>query len=154
MIHAKTRSMELIDNLHSFGMCIAYNRLLTIATELGNRVSNFYHEQNVVCPPHLKSRICTKGAVDNIDHNASSRSPKDSVDGTAISLTQHPIMTVCGKERGLTATYDNTTSAPYIRHLPVTYLEVPPAGLDVRVFSAKSTRITVRRHRLSHCCIR
>ncbi len=134
-IHAHTRSRELIDNLHSYGLCIGYNRLLTISTELGNMVSNFYNDQNMVCPPQLKSGVFTTGAMDNIDHNPSARSSKDSFHGTAISLTQHPTMTVHGEERGVTATYDNTTIGTNIRPLPSLYSEVPPAGLDVAEYT-------------------
>ena len=73
--------------------------------------------------------------MDNIDHNTSARSSKDSFHGTAISLTQHPTMYVHGEEKGLTATYDNTTSATNIRPLSATYSEVPQVGLDVTEYS-------------------
>jgi len=72
-----------------------------MSTELGNRVNNFYHEQNMVCPSHLKSGLVRTAAMANIDHNSSSRSSKASFHGTAISLTEHKTMTVHGEERGL-----------------------------------------------------
>lgn len=40
VIQARTWSREFIDNLHSCGMCIGNNILLTISTQLANRVSN------------------------------------------------------------------------------------------------------------------
>ena len=43
----------------------------------------------------------TTGSVDNIDHNPSSRTSKDSFHGTAISLTQHPSEENEGNDRGI-----------------------------------------------------
>ena len=43
-----------------------------------------------VCPLLLRHNVFTTYAVDNIDHNPSSRTAVDSWHGTAISATQHP----------------------------------------------------------------
>ena len=139
LIHSQTRSRELIEKFNSYGICIGYKRLLTISTELANRVCNFYHNENVVCPPHLKSGLFTTGAVDNIDHNTSSRSAKDTFHGTAISLTQHPTIAEPGNNRGLTAIYDNNTSTTKIRHLPEAYTEITPAGLVSSEYTVPKT---------------
>ena len=48
-----------------------------------------YNEENIVCPPMLKSDIFTTAAIDNIDHNPSSTTAKTSFHGTSISLFQH-----------------------------------------------------------------
>ena len=69
VIHAQTQSRELIDNLYSYGVCIGYS-YITTSTELANRVS-IYHNQNVVCPPDLKSGLFAVWAKDNINHNTS-----------------------------------------------------------------------------------
>ena len=38
--------------------------------------------KDVVCPPKLRQGLFTTGAVDNIDHNPSSATAKDSFHGT------------------------------------------------------------------------
>ena len=83
---------ELIDKLYNLGLCISYDRVLQISTELGNTVCAFYEETNNVCPPELRNGLFTTGCVNNIDHNPSnsSRTARDSFHGTAITLTQHP----------------------------------------------------------------
>ena len=43
----------------------------------------------MVCPPQLCKDVFTSGAIDNIDHNPSSTTAKDSFHGTGISLFQH-----------------------------------------------------------------
>lgn len=72
MIHSKTRKRELVDILFSLGLCISYDRILDISTELGNKICHYYEQENAVCPPNLKSGVFTTAAVNNIDHNPSS----------------------------------------------------------------------------------
>ena len=47
-------------------------------------------EEGVVFPLNLQKELFLVGAVDNIDHNTSSMTSKDSFHGTAISLIQFP----------------------------------------------------------------
>ena len=75
-----------MDTLHNLGLCISYNRILDISTELGNKICNHYGVEKAVCPPKLKSGLFTISAVDNVNHNPSSTSAHDSFHGTGISL--------------------------------------------------------------------
>ena len=90
MLHAHTRKREVIDKLHKLGLCISYDRLLTITAAVSNAVCAQYIEEGVVCPLNLQKELFLVGAVDNIDHNTSSMTSKDSFHGTAISLIQFP----------------------------------------------------------------
>ena len=56
----------------------------------------------MVCPPKLHKNLFTTGALDNIDHNPSATTTKDSSHGTAISLAQHPTENEQGNDRGAT----------------------------------------------------
>ena len=89
-VHAQTRQRTLVDKLYRLGLSISYDRVMQISADLGNSVCSFYEREKVVCPLKLKQDLFTTGCVDNIDHNPSSRTAKDSFHGTAISLTQHP----------------------------------------------------------------
>ncbi|KAG0714855.1 hypothetical protein GWK47_013293 [Chionoecetes opilio] len=84
-IHAVTRSRGLIDTLFSLEMCVSYDRLLQLTT-IANGVCQRFNMEEVVCPPKLRKGLFTNGAVDNIDHNPSSATAKDSFHGTGISL--------------------------------------------------------------------
>ena len=88
-IHSQTRSRSLIDIFHHLGLCISYDRLLRLSSELARGVSEHYAEIGVVCPPQLKKDIFTTAACDNIDYNPSSRTVTESFHGTGISLIQH-----------------------------------------------------------------
>ena len=68
---------------------------------MANSVCMMYEEQNIVCPPKLKEDILTTASVDNIDHNPSARTAKDSFRGAARSLTQHPCENTPGTDRGI-----------------------------------------------------
>ncbi len=63
---------------------------MTISTILNNNLCLQYETEKVMCPPKLKINFFTNAALDNIDHNPSSTTAKDSFHGTGISLFQHP----------------------------------------------------------------
>ncbi|KAG0700044.1 hypothetical protein GWK47_025700 [Chionoecetes opilio] len=45
---------------------------------MGNSVCQLYRIEQVVCPPTLRSNVFTTAAVDNIDHNPSATTAKNS----------------------------------------------------------------------------
>ena len=51
MIHTKTRKRALVDTLFDLGLCISYDRVLDISTELGNTICRHYEVEKAVCPP-------------------------------------------------------------------------------------------------------
>jgi hypothetical protein len=133
MIHTKTRKRELVDTLFDLGLCISYNRVLDISTDLGNKVCHQYAVEKAVCPPNLRSGLFTTAAVDNIDHNPSSTSAHDSFHGTGISLFQHPSRVNSGDPRGLP--FDNLSnieSERTLSKLPDSYTSVPPLAFKKR----------------------
>ena len=98
-IHGETRSKTLIDTFNKMGLSISYDRVLSISTDVSNSVCSRFEEDGVVCPPRLRQDLFTTGALDNIDHNPSATTAKDSFHGTAISLVQHPTNENPGNER-------------------------------------------------------
>ena len=54
---------------------------------------------NIVSPSILRLHLFTTHAVENVDHNPSSRSTKDSFHGTAITATQHLEVVGDGNQR-------------------------------------------------------
>ena len=63
--------------------------MLVLSTQIGNGVRTQFEYDGVVCPTKLLSNVFTTFVVDNIDHNLSSHSAKDSWHGRTISSTQH-----------------------------------------------------------------
>ena len=133
MLHTKTRKRELVDALFNLGLCISYDRVLKISTELGNNICYYYQQKKVVCPPRLKGGIFTTAAVDNIDHNPSSISSHDSFHGTGISLFQHPTEKNNDENSGVQlpadAIQDNIRAQKKALMLPEFYTTVPPVAL-------------------------
>ena len=101
MLHAKTRKKGIVDKLYDLGLSIPYARVMEISTA-GNKVLEHYRANNVVCPPSLKFGFFTTAAVDNIDHDPSSKTSEDSFHGTGFSLFQHPTSTNKGVAQILT----------------------------------------------------
>ena len=128
-IHAKTRSRDLVENMHTLGLSVSYDRVLSISTDLGNAVCRRYQEENVVCPCNLRLNLFTTAAVDNIDHNPSSTTAQDSFHGTGISLFQHTTNEIPGSSRGCVNISQTTANTKSVAELPVSYTEVAPAVL-------------------------
>ncbi len=68
---------------------MSYDRVLRVSTHETNKIMSMYEVEGLVCPKILHGGLFTTGNLDNIDHNPSSTSSKDSFHGTAISLTRH-----------------------------------------------------------------
>ena len=66
--------------------------------------------------------IFTVGALDNLDHNPSSATARDSFHGTGISLVQFPSSSSTGDQNQLTLP---STSTPKNHQLPDNYTTVP-----------------------------
>ena len=133
----RSESVNSTNNIctNSHGLCIGYKCLLTKTTELANRVCNFYHDNQTVCPPQLKLGVFTTGAMDNVDNNTSAISSKESFHGTAISLTQHPTINNPGSHRGVEVTYDNSSVSTSIRQLPPVNTDDPPVSAGATEYS-------------------
>ena len=85
-IHGEMRKRSLVDVMHKLGLCISYDRVMDISTDLANSVTAQFEKEGVVCPAKLRKDVFTTAAIDNIDHNPSSTTASDSFHGTAISL--------------------------------------------------------------------
>ena len=89
LLHSHTRSRTLVDKFYHLGLCISYDRMLTLPTNLGNSICAQFEEDGIVFPASLRFNIFSTFAVDNIDHNPSSRTATDSWHETTISTTQY-----------------------------------------------------------------
>ena len=119
LMHSETRSRVLIDKLHDHQLCISYHRMLTLSTSIGNTVCSQFERDNIVSPSILRLHFFTSHAVDNVDHNHSSRSAKDPFHGTAITTAQHLEHVGDGNQRQI---YSFEKSKGYtLRKLPTDY---------------------------------
>ena len=88
-LHTKTRKRDLVETLYDLGLSVFYDRVLEISTDVGTKICNYYNWLNTVCPPQLKKGVFTTSAVDNINHQTSATTAKNSFNGTGISMFQH-----------------------------------------------------------------
>lgn len=56
-IHAATRSRGLVDTLHSLGMCVSYDRLLQLSSDISNGVCQCFLIEDDVCPSKLRQSL-------------------------------------------------------------------------------------------------
>ena len=135
MVHAKTRSRDIVDMLHHLGLSVSYDRVMDISTALGNRLCNLYNAGDKVCPVNLRGGLFTTAAVDNIDHNPSSTTASGSFHGTAISLFQHPTPDFSGTYRSVHEELE-VTQCRNVAALPESYTLVPQVEMRVTSISA------------------
>ena len=110
-IHAVTRKINLIDTLFNLGLCVSYDRLLQLTSDIANGAIQRFAVDDVVCHPKMRQGLFTTAAVDNIDYNTSSATAKDSFHGTGISLNmQHPSHQFAGLDRGVLVINQTTSS--------------------------------------------
>ena len=121
-----------MDALFNLGMCISYDRLLNLTSNIANTICEQFRADGIVCPPKLRCGIHTSAAVDNIDYNPTSSTAKDSFHGTAISLIQHLSSESEGLDRGVQIT---STTSRSIVPLPSHYTNVPPACIKTKEFT-------------------
>ena len=127
MIHAKTRKREIVETLYDLGLSVSYQRVLAVSTEEGNHVCEQFKADKVVCPPKLRYGLTTGGEIDNIDHDPSSTTAKDSFHGTSISLSQQPTVHKGGRERRRVEVENKNSTS--LEALPQAYINVPPLVL-------------------------
>ncbi len=98
-VHNVTRSKELVNSLNTLGLCISYESLSTLSTDLGNAVVKMFESENVALSPHLRFGVPSFGQVDNIDVDPKNRDAMGCLHGTCITLTQLPSKSIPGVER-------------------------------------------------------
>ena len=143
MLHAHTRKRELVDRLSHLGMSISCDCVLSLSAQMGNRVSEQFYREDVVCPPKLHGNVFTTAAIDNIDHNPSSTTAKESFHGTGISLLQHPTSDGEGIDRNIVviASGSGDAGSKSIDYLPQFYTDVPPVTSSIKKSSVPATSI-------------
>lgn len=129
-LHSVTRKRDLIDHFHDLGLCISYQRYLTLSCEVANSVCTEYIRNDLVCPPQLDTGIFTTAAFDNVDHNTSSNFAKGSFHGTSISLMQHPNNT-SETNKKVFVLNDKVKGISTLMSLPDSYAVVPSTFLSI-----------------------
>lgn len=145
LLHAKTRKKELVDKVAGLGLSISYDRVLRLSAQLGESASRQYDREQVVCPSKLRKHVFTTAAVDNIDHNCSSTTAKQSFHGTGISLFQHPSAVDEGEEQQVEI-IQNSDSKTFSK-LPNFFTNVPVTSTFQKPKISSSTVDTLSRNK-------
>lgn len=126
-IHTQTRCKKLIMEMYELGLSISYDRVLQLENQLANAVCDDIDKKGIVCPTQLRKGLFTVGALDNLDHNPSSTTAKDSFHGTGISLFQSPTRSKMGTLQDIISLNDSTRMKKYL--LPDHFTIVPAVTL-------------------------
>ena len=141
MLHVHTCKRDLVDRLYHLGMSISYDHVLRLFAQMGSNACKQFHQDHVICPLKLRSKVFTSAAVDNIDHNPTSTTSKQTFHGTGISLIQHPTFNGEGIDRS-TSTEGRSVGSKSVDNLPHFYTEVPLVTNSIKKCSIPATDLT------------
>ena len=99
-LHSQIRSKKLVQLLHEHCLAISYKKVLNIEASFAEAIAEQTRANcNIVCPTNLRKHIFTVSALDNLDHNPTSRTATSSFHGTGISIFQFPSLENPGLEQ-------------------------------------------------------
>lgn len=125
MVHSFTRKKTIVQKLNRLGLSITYDRIQQISATITNEICDLFNENDAVFPASLVANIFTTAAIDNIDHNPSSSTARDSFHGTSITLIQHPDSEMnVGRLDLSAAKWSRTVTS----RLPISYTSLPPTS--------------------------
>lgn len=88
-VHQATRSKDLLNMLHGFGMALEYNRVLRIEAQIENVVlQRIEQNEGQYIPPDFVDGRHTFFAVDNSDFSEDTYDGKNTLHGTALAIYQ------------------------------------------------------------------
>ncbi len=104
--------IHLLDQKVNFRaiLSVCYDRILQLEKQIASSLCEHANETGVVCPSQLRHGLFTVGALDNLDHNPSSTTAKDSFHGTGISLFHFPTNTNRGSPQ-VTVNWSTTSKS-------------------------------------------
>ena len=80
-----TRKQDLVEMLYDLGLSVSCDRVLEISMDVGTKICNYYNRLKSV-PTTAEKGVFTTSAVDNINHQTSATTAKNSFNGTGISM--------------------------------------------------------------------
>lgn len=131
-LHSQTRSKKLVELLHQYCLSVSYKRVLTI--EIGYAQATAERARanaDIVCPSNLRHKIFTVAALDNLDHNPTSRTATSSFHGTGISMFQFPTVENPGLDQEPMEINFHRPASRKGPMLPPLYTFVPPMSRNL-----------------------
>lgn len=132
-LHSQTRSKKLVELLHNYALSVSYKKVLSIESRFAQAIADqTRNNADIVCPTNLHQHIFTVAALDNLDHNPTSRTASSSFHGTGISIFQFPSSQTPGLDQECLRINSQKTGARSSEPiLPRSYTFVPPVGRNL-----------------------
>ena len=130
-LHSETRSKKLVNLLHKYKLTVSYEKVLSMEVCFAQAIAQQTRKNaDIVCPTNLRRQIFTVAALDNLDHNPTSRTASSSFHGTGISLFQFPTSEKPGLHQECLKINSKKSGESSIVGpiLPHSYTSVPPVG--------------------------
>lgn len=88
-LHQTLRCKEMVNFLHGFGLCVEYNRILRVETQIENNVLQRMQENGgCFIPPDIVLGRQLLWAIDNSDFSEDTPDGKNTLHGTSVAVYQ------------------------------------------------------------------
>ena len=125
-LHGDARLKHQIQNAHSLGLSVSYDRVMEVKLQVANAVCKRHAEDGVVLPTNIRLSVFTTHDVDNLDSNKTGNLSRGDFHGTCITATNHLSKDNCGVRRPAITLDHTTNSKP---KLSDRYATVPPVEM-------------------------
>lgn len=133
-LHSETRSKKLVNLQHKYNLTVSYEKVLSMEVCFAQAIEQQTRKNaDIVCPTNLRWQIFTVAALDNLDHNPTSRTASSSFHGIGISLFQFLISEKPGLSQECLKINSKISGESSIVEpiLPHSYISVPPVGRNL-----------------------
>jgi len=114
---------------------VSYKTVLAIEDGFARQIRDQTNaDENIVCPRNLRQHIFTVSALDNLDHNPTSRTATSSFHGTGISIFQFPSPCnpgICREPLIIDSRTQHLSDKCNTTTLPHSYTFVPSVGRNL-----------------------
>ena len=120
-IYSTVRSRNLIQRLFELGICISYDRILSITKSVYESLQKNFARYGVFLPTNIQKGHFVVLVKDNIDKNATANLVQSHYHGTSISLLQFPNPEIPGEKLDSTNFVDAAYRLKKLAPLPAEY---------------------------------
>ena len=122
-LYSAVRSRTLIQSLYEIGVCISYDRILSITKSIYDSLNVNYDNSGIFLPQKMRKGIFLILLKDNIDKNARANLVHSHYHGTSISILQFPEYEGHGCKLDLSDYINSSSKSRKLSPLPMDYAE-------------------------------
>ena len=140
-LYSCIRSKNILQKLHSVGICSSYNRVIQILSDWASKSLKVYKSTDKVIPLKLQERVFTVFTKDNVDKNSSSNQGTKHFRGTSICTFSPSKLFSCGSDRREVNNQSENVIHDFT--LPTSYTDIPHVMIKCDKYSCPISTVNI-----------